>query len=279
MALPPRDKRHQYLRYEELQYNDADIVDFEMRLANIYRRDVHRVQGQSMFTSQAWRRLFEIRGPLVYELIVKFFSTFRLGEIPDKEDLSAYWIRISPVGEFFGTPPSYTLIRDPMLRLCHRLIACSITGRSQALEKVTVTNLFYLRGMDVDSVNVPYLLARYLRLFPSGRKHGAMISGGQYVARLADHFGLLTEERLQGLTMIVQELPVIDMAEFPDAAAGAPKAADEDAPIADEGAPAVPAPVQAPQSLPHAVGLARTMAKRLAKVEEDVPEIRGALGK
>ncbi|GJY99664.1 hypothetical protein Tco_0517094 [Tanacetum coccineum] len=39
------------------------------------------------------------------------------------------------------------------------LIACSIAGSSQAPEKVTVTDLFYLRGMDVGSVNFPYLLA------------------------------------------------------------------------------------------------------------------------
>ncbi|GKD04577.1 hypothetical protein Tco_1179551 [Tanacetum coccineum] len=98
--------------------------------------------------------------------------------------------------DFLGTPPSYTLIRDPMLRRCHRLITCNITRRSQAPEKVTVTDLFYLRGMDVGSVNGPYLLARYLRLFALGRKQGAMIFGGQYVAHLAEHFGLLTEERL-----------------------------------------------------------------------------------
>nr|GEU93105.1 Toll/interleukin-1 receptor (TIR) domain-containing protein [Tanacetum cinerariifolium] len=54
------------------------------------------------------------------------------------------------------------LARDPMLRLCHKLIACRIAGRIQAHEKVIVTDLFYLRGMDVDSVNVPYLLARVL---------------------------------------------------------------------------------------------------------------------
>ncbi|GKE80671.1 hypothetical protein Tco_1550671 [Tanacetum coccineum] len=44
MALSPRDQRHQYLRYEGLQYTDVDIADFDMRLARIYRRDVHRVQ-------------------------------------------------------------------------------------------------------------------------------------------------------------------------------------------------------------------------------------------
>nr|GFB59406.1 hypothetical protein [Tanacetum cinerariifolium]GFB61536.1 hypothetical protein [Tanacetum cinerariifolium] len=59
---------------------------------------------------------------------------------PRQRDLSAYWIGIF------------------------------IAGRSQEPEKVTVTDLFYLRWMDVDSVNVPYLLARYLRLFALGRK-------------------------------------------------------------------------------------------------------------
>ncbi|GJX86496.1 hypothetical protein Tco_0337270 [Tanacetum coccineum] len=104
MALPPRDQRHQYLRCEGLQYTNADIADFETRLARIYRREVHRVQvfdfgglpdwiaeglstrmlmehrdaqGQIVFTSRAWRRLFDITCLLVHELILEFFSTFR----------------------------------------------------------------------------------------------------------------------------------------------------------------------------------------------------------
>ncbi|GKB56336.1 hypothetical protein Tco_0912522 [Tanacetum coccineum] len=43
-ALPPRDQRHQYLRFEGLEYTEGDIADFETRLAKIYRREVHRVQ-------------------------------------------------------------------------------------------------------------------------------------------------------------------------------------------------------------------------------------------
>ncbi|GJY17799.1 hypothetical protein Tco_0389290 [Tanacetum coccineum] len=93
-------------RYEGLEYSDANIVDFEAILARIYRREVHRVQvfdfgglpdlmaeglsarilmehrddqGVSLFTSRAWRRLFDIRGPLVHELILEFYSTFRFG--------------------------------------------------------------------------------------------------------------------------------------------------------------------------------------------------------
>ncbi|GJZ35034.1 hypothetical protein Tco_0580851 [Tanacetum coccineum] len=156
---------------------------------------------------------------------------------------------ISSARDFLGTTPSYTLIRDPILRLCHRLIACSIAGRSQAPEKVTVTDLFYLRGMDVGSVNVHYLLARYLRLFAARKKSGAHISGGLFVASLAKHFGLLTAEILGELTVIIPELSVIDMAELPVFAAGAPAVA-EDSLIIDEGGQADPAPEQAPQQ-PH----------------------------
>ncbi|GKA59946.1 hypothetical protein Tco_0759259 [Tanacetum coccineum] len=259
IALPPRDQKHQYLR-------DA--------------------QGDSLFTSRAWRRLFDIRGPLVHELILEFFSTFRFGEaildldmpralqfqlggarrrlswsarqIPDKGDLRDYWIRISLAGDFLSTALSYTYIKDPILRLCHR----------------------------------------YLRLFAAGRKSGALISRGQFVARLAEHFGLLTEERLRGLTVIAPALLVIDMDELvrlqicveiddtwdwvaqgperqPDAAAGAPGVA-QDAPVVDEGYQVIPAPVQAPPPSPAA---ARTMPQRMARLEEDVHEIRGALAK
>ncbi|GJX53365.1 hypothetical protein Tco_0281734 [Tanacetum coccineum] len=265
--LPPHEQRHKFLRYKGLLMEHLDEASV------------------SVFTNRAWRRMFDIRGPLVHELILKFFSTFRfkhaildldtcwtlqfqlgrvrrrmswwefiiaLGlhteeemqtagfevywagsarQIPDKGDLRDYRMGISSVGDFLGTTPSYTLIRDPILRLCHRLITCSIAGRSQTPEKVTVTDLFYLRGLNIGSINVPYLLVRYLRL-----------------------------------TVIAPELPVIDMAELVRlqiyveiddtwtwVAMGLerqPDAEAEDAPIIDEGGQADPAPVQAPQQPP-----------------------------
>ncbi|GJZ91595.1 hypothetical protein Tco_0663522 [Tanacetum coccineum] len=251
---------------------DKDNDDNEINIIQSSEGD-----GQTVFTSQAWRRLFEIRGSLVHKLILEFFSTFRFGDgvldldtpralqfqlggvrhrmswreftlgmglhnvkeiglvgfsaywaesarqIPDKGDLSAYWVGISSVVDFLGTTPSYTSIRDPMLLLCHRLIACNIAGRRQAPKKVTVADLFYLRRVDVGSIYIYYMVARYLSLFASGRKRGAMISGGTG----GD----------------CRDLPVIDMAEL------------------------------GPQSPP-----AQTMAQRLARVEEEVHEIRGSLG-
>ncbi|GJZ05625.1 hypothetical protein Tco_0539418 [Tanacetum coccineum] len=105
-------------------------------------------------------------------------------QIPEG-DLRDYWMGISSAGDFLGTNPSYTLIRDPILRLCHQLIAYSTVG-----------------------------MTRYLRLFAAGRKSGAHISGGQFVAQSAEHFGLLTTKILGGLTVIAPELPIIDMIEL-----------------------------------------------------------------
>ncbi|GJX53958.1 hypothetical protein Tco_0282327 [Tanacetum coccineum] len=287
-AIMLRRPRHQYLRYKGLQYADADIADFETKLARIYMREIHRVQvfdfrglldlmaeglsarmlmehrdaqGQSMFTSRAWRRLFDIRGPLVHELILEFFNTFKFGEaVLDLDTPGALQFQLGGVRrrmswrEFIlalglhsaeemqtaGTAPSYTLIRDPMLRLCHRLIACSIVGRSQTPKKVTVTDLFYLRGMDV----------------------------GSYVARLAEHFGLLTEERLQGLTVISPTLPLSIWRVREEGGTGG---VAEEALVASGGGDE---DEEMPQAVPP---LHRTQGERIAQLEEDVHDMHEAL--
>ncbi|GKD67619.1 hypothetical protein Tco_1321709 [Tanacetum coccineum] len=125
--------------------------------------------GVVVFTSRAWGRLFDTRGPLVRELILDFLSMPRFGKV--LLDLDAH-------GDEMESPD-------------------------------------FARGLDVRSVNIPYLLARYPRRIAAGRKSGAHISSGQFVA--------MGPERQ------------------PDTAAGAPGVA-QDAPIVDEDAQADPAP-------------------------------------
>ncbi|GKG22704.1 hypothetical protein Tco_0388007, partial [Tanacetum coccineum] len=68
--------------------------------------------------------------------------------IPDKGDLREYWLKISSGRDFLGLAPSYVLIRDPVKRIYHRMIAYSISGKGQAPEKVIGIDLFYLRIMN-----------------------------------------------------------------------------------------------------------------------------------
>ncbi|GJT43912.1 hypothetical protein Tco_0952627 [Tanacetum coccineum] len=211
--LPPHEQRRPFLRYQGLEYSDADIADFEERMVMEHRDDV----GVVVFTSQAWGRLFDTRGPLVWELILEFLNTLRFGE---------------------GPPPSYTLIRDPMLRLCHRMMAHSIAGRSQVPEK-------------------------------SGA-HISVIAPELPIIDMAKLVRLQIYEQLDNTWVWV----AMGLERQPDAAAGALRVA-KDSPIVDEGSHADPTPVHAPPPPPPAA--ARTMPQRMAKLEEDVHEIRGAL--
>ncbi|GJW12912.1 hypothetical protein Tco_1578739 [Tanacetum coccineum] len=77
----------------------------------------------------------------------------------------------------------------------------------EAPEKVTATDLFYLTSMDKGTaVSIPYLLAQYLFRHDKRRKRGARFFGEYFVGRLVDHFGLVTEEGFQELTVVVGEL-------------------------------------------------------------------------
>ncbi|GKE46368.1 hypothetical protein Tco_1477626, partial [Tanacetum coccineum] len=281
--------------------NRVYVLDFDgltegMRhtLAGRLRMVYTQGEEQELFTSYAWRRLFEIRTPLVQEFILEFLSTFRMSDIemglmlltlyvfswvepsaywlgskrviPDKGDLSDYWINISSDRDFLGPSPSYVFIQDPMKRLCHRMISCSIYGRGHAPKKVTGVDLFFLRRMDRGTANVPYLLAQYLFRHAKGRKSGARLSRGYFIGRLATHFRLVSD---QGLRAWVAP----GLERQPSVAAGAGGAA-EDAHAVNEGAQADPALVQAPQPPPAAP---RTMPKKIARVKEDVHELRRSI--
>ncbi|GJZ85494.1 hypothetical protein Tco_0650833 [Tanacetum coccineum] len=109
-GLPPRDQRHQYLRFDGLQYTDADIINFETMLGKIHGREVHRVQVFD-FGGLADLMADGLRGRMLIE------HRHAQGHAEEMETA--------------------------------RLIVCCNAGRSHAPEKVTVTDLFYLRGMDV----------------------------------------------------------------------------------------------------------------------------------
>nr|GEX15418.1 hypothetical protein [Tanacetum cinerariifolium] len=177
--------------------------------------------------------------------------------IPDKGGLRDYWMKISSGRDFLGLAPSYVFIGDHVRRLCHRMIACSISGKGQAPKKETGVNLFYFHNMDLGTANVPYLLAQYLFTHAEGRKSEARLSRGHFIGRLAAHFGLVSDQGLRGLLVA--------------AAAGALGAA-EDASTAFEGAQAVLEPVQAPQ-LPPPAPQHRNTSQRIKKIKEEMHKL------
>ncbi|GJU67348.1 hypothetical protein Tco_1253607 [Tanacetum coccineum] len=185
------------------------------------------------------RRLFEIRAPLVREFILEFLSTCRMSDTEMGLDVADTFI----------------------------------SGRGQAPEKVTGVDLFYLRSMDRGTANVPHLLAQYFFKHAEGRKNGARLSGGYFIGRLAARFRLLSRlnicKRVGDTWAWVAPRPERQT----DVAAGAPRAA-EDALAVNKGAQADSALMQAPQPPPTAP---RTMPQRIARLEEEVHELRQSI--
>ncbi|GKD76347.1 hypothetical protein Tco_1338968 [Tanacetum coccineum] len=196
--LPIKAQRHPWLRYENGGYTDEIIQNFEQRLARIFSRRIHRVQvldfrrlteemgmnmdvrlsmehsdaqGQVVFTSHAWRRLF---ADTILELEDDGTFSFQLGGA--RRQMS--W-RQSILALGLHTTEEIDIIRDLLRRLYHRLIAHTIAGRGHAPEKVTRTDLYFLRSMDQEAVNLLYFLAHYLFRHAEGRKrHLAWVALG-----------------------------------------------------------------------------------------------------
>ncbi|GJW08705.1 hypothetical protein Tco_1571128 [Tanacetum coccineum] len=239
--LPPRDQRHLWLRYQVEGYTEDIVHDFEQRLEMIFGRQVNRVHTLD----------FEGLTPDMRQDLAE-----RLRMVYTGDD-----------GEFLRFAPSYTYIRDPVQRLCHRLISYNISRRGQAPEKVTATDLFYLRSMDRGATDVPYLVAQYLFRHAEGRKISARLLGGHFIGHLSHYFSLVSDDGLRGLSVVTRELPFIDMV-----AAAAALGDAEDAPDVDEGAQAILAPTHAPLLPPPATG--RTMPQRLGRLEEEIQGLR-----
>nr|GEU58185.1 clathrin heavy chain 2-like [Tanacetum cinerariifolium] len=132
MALPPRDQRHQYLRYEELQYTDLDIADFETMLAGIYRRGILKVRVCSLAEPGGGYLILKRR----CRLLILVYIGMRARDGSPTRGSECLLDRDLVCGGLSRYTPSYRLMRDLMLRLYHRLIACSIAGKSQAPKTV-----------------------------------------------------------------------------------------------------------------------------------------------
>ncbi|GKB81775.1 hypothetical protein Tco_0948670 [Tanacetum coccineum] len=181
-------------------YTEEIVHDFEDRLETIFGR-------QEIFVSHAWRRLFEIQASLVCEFILEFFSTCKIGNEIGLDVADTLCFQLG------GARRSMTWGQFILTLGLHTAEEMAEDG-FEAPEKVTATDLLYLRSMDRGKANVPYLLAQYLFRHTKGRKSGARLSGGHFIRRLAHHFGLVSDDGLRGLSVVTRELPLIDMGEL-----------------------------------------------------------------
>nr|GEV80798.1 hypothetical protein [Tanacetum cinerariifolium] len=200
MALPPRDQRHSFLGFEGLEYTGVDIFDFEGRLGKIYDRGM--LKGMALppkdqrhlslgFEGLEYTSVdifnFEGRGPLVHELILGFFSSFRMAErVIDLDVVGTLQLHLGKAKrrmswkEFILALGLHT--EKDMGYACFGLYWAE--SARQISEKEDLSS--YWRGISFAGLIACSIAGRsrapkkYLRRYTSGRKRGDMITGGPF---------------------------------------------------------------------------------------------------
>nr|GEU31952.1 retrovirus-related Pol polyprotein from transposon TNT 1-94 [Tanacetum cinerariifolium] len=175
-------------------FKDTTPVVSKTRLVNrVHKLDFARLtEGMRQTLAGRLRMVYTEVMDMSYSLVMHGGDCLN----PWADDLEAVHFGVR---DFLGPSPSYVYIRDPMRRMCHRMIVYNISGRRQAPEK------YQFRHVEC-------------------RKSGARLFGGHFIGHLAAHFGLVSDEGLRERQS--------------DALTGAPEAVG-DAPAVDEGALAV----------------------------------------
>ncbi|GJY30320.1 hypothetical protein Tco_0413815 [Tanacetum coccineum] len=132
-----------FLKYQVEGYTDEIVQDFEQRLDMIFSRQVNRVHVLDFVGMTG-----EMRQTLVDRM--RMVYTWAKGQ----ELISDTELGLDEADTLWPTP-SYGYIRDPVRRMCHRLISYSISGRGHAPEKVTATDLFTEEHDQDENVPIP----------------------------------------------------------------------------------------------------------------------------
>nr|GEY04149.1 hypothetical protein [Tanacetum cinerariifolium] len=121
VPLPPHDQRHLWLHYQVEGYTEE--IDLAERLRMVYTGDDSQ-ELRGARRSMTWRQfILDLGLHTAEEMAEDGFGAYWLEServIPDKRDLRDYWVEISSGRDFLRGAPSYTYIKDPVRRPCHR---------------------------------------------------------------------------------------------------------------------------------------------------------------
>ncbi|GJT71872.1 hypothetical protein Tco_1031158 [Tanacetum coccineum] len=251
--LPAADQRHPWLRYQ-IEEHTEEIRHTEMRQDLAVRlRMVYSGEGQQVFVSHAWRRLFGIRGPLVQEFIQEFLSTCRMSDTVMDLDTA----------DTLGQAPEKVIGVDLFTANVPHLLAQYLFRHAEGRKSRA-------------RLSGGHFIGRLAMHFGLVSDEG--LRGLQVVTRELPLIDLHELERLHICTRYGDTWAwVAQGPERQQAAAAGALEADEDGQAAKEAAPEIlalaPAPAQAPPPPPPAPQ-PRTMSQRIKRLEEEVHDLR-----
>ncbi|GKA05422.1 hypothetical protein Tco_0684542 [Tanacetum coccineum] len=109
-----------------------------------------------------------------------------------------YWLRISRA-ENLGLSRSHTsTIRNPILRVIHKMITYDLCQKTTGYDKIQKSNLWLLSMFDARHqngyANVAWLIARWMKRKGAGTQSESQICCGKFITKLARKTRVLTDD-------------------------------------------------------------------------------------
>ena len=127
----------------------------------------------------------------------RLFATYFTNLEVDDEGFEheAYWNRI---GRPTTTNPRESLIREPLMRVIHKLIVGSLLHRTGSKERCQKRDLWLMHALEESKgINLPWVIVEHLFRHGPGLKEGSSICGGHYVTKIAEGLGFLVEDEVE----------------------------------------------------------------------------------
>ncbi|GKA12610.1 hypothetical protein Tco_0692156 [Tanacetum coccineum] len=172
------------------------------------------------FTSEAWRRMFNINAPIYTELCHEFYSTYDFNEVCTNEEL-----RMKKLINFRLRGRSYSLTWLEFARrlglyrpqeingegfdvyfqgVLQKMITYGLCQRTTGYDKMQKNEIWLMSMFEVKYqngyANVTWLMEKWLKKKGVGSQKDSMICCGQIITKIAKKMHLLTNEVLNTLS-------------------------------------------------------------------------------
>ncbi|GJW16989.1 hypothetical protein Tco_0024425 [Tanacetum coccineum] len=186
---PPLKKSHLKKRFRGSEYSKMACTKCTMMLLH----DAPFISGTSLIRNSSLAKVYR-------ELVRELFASFEFDASPCRYDPKHLGVKFRLGGEQMEisllelgwrvglyierkSRENMTLNRDQKVKLAHRCIAMTISGRKESTNMVTEIDIYYLYCIYTQGVvgNIPYWLAKYIR---SVREKN-LIYGRVFMTRIA----------------------------------------------------------------------------------------------
>ncbi|GJY00419.1 hypothetical protein Tco_0357437 [Tanacetum coccineum] len=189
-------------------YGFEDTLREMMKLEYIYEGD------GVIFVDYSWERSLSIDNEIYPEWVLEFFSTlyfdkdvdrnnlmkeklyFGKLEVDDKQfDHKDYWTR---VGKPTLTNHKEVLVKEPLMRIVHKVIVGSLVHRVASRERCQKRDLWMMSALEESrGVNLAWIIADHLYKHAPGTKENSVICVGHYVTKIACFLGYFMDEEIK----------------------------------------------------------------------------------